>query len=83
MTSLWVSAFMNAMRASVGCPPRLHSNSVSMATCQWASSDSCSGYFVMKSAACFSVRSFRPSGRMIGSSNGVDQGKWAVLSNSL
>src|ERR1044071_2486016 len=64
-----------------GVPPRLHSISASIAVCHSGNADSFFGSFVMSSAASFSVSSFRPSGKMMGSPNGVDQGTQKVFLN--
>jgi hypothetical protein len=58
----------------------MHSINTSIAACHSGKSDSFFGSFVMKSAASFSVSSFRPSGKTIGSSNGVDQGTGISIS---
>src|SRR5215207_6928127 len=65
---------MTPIRAIIVGPPRLHNSKASIAVCNSGKSDSFFGNFVMWSAASFSVSSFRPSGKMMGSSNGADQG---------
>src|SRR6476620_10988019 len=65
---------MNAIRASIGSPPRLHSIRASIAIFHCARSDCSFGSFVTWSAASFSVSSFRPSDKTMGSSKRVDQG---------